>query len=161
MRLRQYYNALLDDLVRDANRVGSEGWDGLITAFEPGAGTGDFYKDILYPTDIMPYVLTGFVWREMTWEPLLTRQQMLDRVRQRFFGREAAAQLAEDLWLLREIIRDSAGGKLSPANRDKLVSIEDHAAKARPSAGPKTAEALDLVNRAIVDIRKHTAAKEK
>jgi len=140
---------------------GQKAGDGLITAFEPGAGTGDFYKDILYPTDIMPSVLTGFVWREMTWEPLLTREQMLDRVRQRFFGREAAAQLAEDLWLLREIIRDSAGGKLSPANRDKLVSIEDHAAKARPSAGPKTAEALDLVNRAIVDIRKHTAAKEK
>lgn len=159
MRWRQYYGQPLDNLMQDANRVASEGWYGLITAFEPGAGTGDFYRDIPYPTDIMPYVLTGFVWRETTWEPLLTREQMLDRVRQRFFGREADPKLAEDLWSLREIIRESAGGKLSPANRDKLASIEDHAAKARPSAGPKTAETLDLVNRAIADIRKHTEGK--
>lgn len=116
---------------------------------------------IPYPTDIMPYVLTGFVWREMTWEPLLTREQMLNRVRQRFFGREAEPQLAEDLWSLREILRESAGGKLSPANRAKLASIEDRAAKARASAGPKTAETLDLVNRAVADIRKHTKEKEK
>ena len=161
MRWRQYYGQPLDNLVQDANRVGSEGWYGLITAFEPGAGTGDFYRDIPYPTDIMPYVLTGFVWREMTWEPLLTREQMLNRVRQRFFGREAEPRLAEDLWSLREILRESAGGKLSPANRAKLASIEDRAAKARASAGPKTAETLDLVNRAVADIRKHTKEKEK
>jgi hypothetical protein len=161
MRWRQYYGQSLDNLVQDANRVGSEGWYGLITAFEPGAGTGDFYRDIPYPTDIMPYVLTGFVWREMTWEPLLTRAQMLDRVRQRFFGREADSQLAEDLWFLREILRESAGGKLSPANRDKLASIEAHAAEARASAGPKTAETLHLIARAVADIRKHTAGSAK
>lgn len=156
MRWRQYYGQPLDNLVADANRVGSEGWYGLITAFEPGAGTGDFYKDIPYPTDIMPYVLTGFVWREMTWEPLLTKEQMLHLVQKRFFGREADPKLSDALWSLREIIRESAGGKLSPANREKLKMFEEHAAQARSTAGPKTAETLDLIDRAIRDIRKHT-----
>jgi hypothetical protein len=86
---------------------------------------------------------------------------MLNRVGQRFFDREADPKLADNLWSLREILRDSAGGKLSPANRDKLASIEDQTAKARASAGPKTIETLDLATRAIADIRKHTAAKEK
>jgi len=161
MRWRQYYGQPLDNLVQDANRVGLEGWYGLITAFEPGAGTGDFYKQTPYPTDIMPYVLTGFVWREMTWEPLLTKEQMGDRVRRRFFGREADPQLAKDLWTLREIILGSAGGKLSPANRDRLRPIEAHVAKARGSAYPKTEETLGLMARAIMDIRKHTEGEAK
>ncbi len=159
MRWRQYYALSLDDLIRDANRVAEEGLYGMISAFEPGAGTGDFYKDIPYPTDILPYLLMGFTWREMNWNPGLSRDQMLALVARRFFGQADATQLAADLWSLREIFRASASGKLSPANREKLSPIEERVAAARAAATPRAAETLNLMTRAIQDIRRLPASR--
>jgi len=156
MRWRQYYGLPLADLVADADRAGRSGFYGLITAFEPGAGTGSYYTDIPYPTDILPYVLTGFVWREATWEPALNVDDMRKRVQRRFFGAEASRELAADLWMLRELIREQSGRKeMAPQVEQTLSQIELRIRQAAPNAGPKTAESLALMTRAIDDTRKH------
>lgn len=160
MRWQQYYARPLDQLVADAGRAAESGLFGLITAFEPGFSTGSFHKQIPFPTDVMPYVLTGFVWREATWSPTLTAQAMRERVQQRFFGHEAPHTLSQDLWDLREIVREASGSrKTKPAVLDKLAVIEDHVQQARPAATPKTAETLDLMTQAIADVRLHAKPK--
>jgi len=156
MRWQQYYAHPLEQLVNDAGRVAQSGMYGLITAFEPGAGTGSFHKQIPYPTGVLPYVLTGFVWREATWSPTLTTQAMCGRVWQRFFGREASPGLGQDLWDLRELTREAASSrKKMPELQEKLSLIEQHVQQARSTASPKTAESLDLMTQAIADIRPH------
>jgi hypothetical protein len=155
MRWKQHYNVPLEDLITDANRAGKEGLYGLIWSFEPGFATGSFYKDIIpFPTDLLPYALTAFVYREATWNPELSVVEMRDRVLQRFFGREAPAALSDDLWKLREIIRT---GK----NVKELGAIEQRIQAARTNAGPKTMEGLELMQRAIDDIRKHREKKNR
>jgi hypothetical protein len=156
MRWRQYYNCSLDQLVQDAARVGQSGMFGLITAFEPGFATGSFHTQIPYPTDTMPYVLTGFVWREATWSLSPTIASIRERVQRRFFGREAPANLGGDLWNLRELIREASGSpKNSPALQEKLTALEANIEAARSGASPKTAETLDLMTQAIADVRSH------
>jgi hypothetical protein len=159
MRWRQYYNLSLEDLIRDANRTAKEGFYGLISAFEPGAGSGSFYKDIPFPTGFLPYVLTGFVFREITWEPAMTLEDMRKRVQARFFGREAPGELGEDFWRLRDLVRIFAAGKSTAEQIQLLAGIERRIHQARVTGNPKTIESLDLMNRAINDIRKISSAK--
>ncbi|GAG23396.1 unnamed protein product, partial [marine sediment metagenome] len=162
MRWRQHYTRPLENLIKDANRIATSGFYGYITSFEPGFSTGSYYKSIPYPTDILPYVLTGFVFREATWEPTLTVNQMHQRVHDRFFGREAPRDLAEDFWSLREIIRKAASSKEMTADlREALTRIEQHVEKARTSADPKTLDALALMTRAINDTQDHFRAKKQ
>lgn len=159
MRWGQYYALPLEKLVEDANRVAQSAMYGLATAFEPGAASGSFYRDIPFPTDILPYALTGFVWREVTWDPMLTVQQVRERVQKRFFGQEAPSGLGGDLWSLRELIRASSqSGKVTPEQRDELAVIEKRVKSAESGAGPKTLEGLSLMKRAIGDIRKHAGS---
>jgi hypothetical protein len=154
MRWKQHYNRPLEDLISDANRAGKEGLYGLIWSFEPGFATGSFYKETPFPTHLLPYALTAFVYREATWNPELTVAQMRERVQQRFFGKEAPAELGEDVWKLRDIIRT---GK----NANELSTIEKRIQEARSNAGPKTTQGLELMQRAIDDIRKHRAKRRK
>lgn len=155
MRWRQYYGLPLDKLVMDTNRAADSAWYGLVTAFEPGAGTGSFHTRIPYPTDQLPYVMTGFVWREATWEPALSPQQMRQRVHQRFFGREAPVELAGDLWELRDLILQASNGrKLSPEMNEALAKIEQRIQQLNPTAGPKTQETFALMTQAIEGTRK-------
>ncbi len=159
MRWRQYYGSPLEHLVHDTRRIADAGFYGCITAFEPGAGTGSFHTQIPHPTDEMPYVLTGFVFRETTWDPAPTVDAMRERVQRRFFGREAPDHLSADLWDLRELIREaSSSRKQDPKRARRLADIEAHVNHARPSAGPKTLESLDLMTRAIADLRAHLEA---
>src|SRR5678810_703590 len=98
----RWYNSPLDTLVSEANRAGRSDFYGLITSFEPGFASGSFYKSIPFPTDLLPYVLTGFAYREMSWEPTLSLKELKQRVRQKFFGNDASPQLVEELLSLRE-----------------------------------------------------------
>jgi hypothetical protein len=95
----------LEWLVTNFNREAREGWYGATLDFEPGFNSGSFYTQIPLPTDQLPYVLTSFVYRELSWEPTLTNDELKERVQQRFFGKDAPAGLASDFWELREIIR--------------------------------------------------------
>ena len=110
-----------------------------------------------------------FVYREMTWEPGLTLEQMRRRVQQRFFGDDARDQLGKDLWELREVMRDASAGAwgpssgvwgyvgckpLNPAAEAQLQRLENDIKQARAEASPKTLDGLDLMTRAITDIRK-------
>lgn len=154
MKWGQWYNQPLDNMVATANRAASAEFYGLITSFEPGFASGSFYKQIPYPTGLLPYALTGFAFRELTWEPTLSLDGLKKRAGARFFGADAPASLTEDLWELREIIRTS-GRKTT---REQLAKIEADIAKSAPTAGPKTREGLELMRTAVADIRTHLKA---
>lgn len=148
LRWKQYYNKPLEELIAEANRAQREGLYGMAIAFEPGYATGSFYKEVPFPTEILPYALTGFAFREATWEPTLTAEQMRERVQKRFFGADAPKTLGDDLWTLREIIRTRKGA-------DQINAIEMHIKEARMNASPKTSEGLALMTRAVNDIHKY------
>ncbi|HXK58844.1 MAG TPA: hypothetical protein PLP42_03025 [Acidobacteriota bacterium] len=168
MRWQQYYRRPLRQLVEDAARTSTEGWYGLITAFEPGA-SGDFYTQIPYPTDIIPHIVTHFVLREANWDPPMTTEQMLDRVYARFCGREAPRQLAQAVWELRETMVEapsaqSQGQAFEPSTHvqhskeellRRLSEIEQVVNQAAANASPKTMETLRLMRKAIADTRRH------
>ncbi|HSW46273.1 MAG TPA: hypothetical protein VLM89_11955 [Phycisphaerae bacterium] len=143
----------LEQLVQNTMRVASSGMHGYIMTFSPGFASGSFYHDIPFPTDLLPYVLTHFVYREATWLPAGTVEEMKTRVRQRFFGKEASPALGDDLWALREILRECAGRKMSAAHQETLKRMEKHINQAREGANPKTRSGLDLMSRAINDLR--------
>lgn len=153
MRWQQYYNRSIDVLVADANRAGADGFYGLITSFEPGFASGSFYTEIPYPVHLLPYALTAFAFREMTWQPSLTLDALKDLARRRFFGADAPMELADDLFAMREVIRNWK--KPTPEHLAALDKAEKDIAAAEPSATPKTLAGLALLRRAITDARKH------
>lgn len=154
MHWSQHYNLPLDHIVEDANRIAKSGYYGLATAYEPGAGTGSFYREIPFPVDVLPYALTGFVFREATWDPAISVEEMRSRVRRKFFGNDAPEQLGKDLWAMRELIRTASGaGKLSDAEKALLSEIEGRIREAEPTASPKTLEGIALLKRAVKDTR--------
>ena len=61
--------------------------------------------------------------------------------------------MSDDLWALREILRECAHKKISAEKRETLSKIEEHVNQARHGASPKTQAGLDLMSRAITDIR--------
>jgi hypothetical protein len=152
IRWKEYHKIPLGEFVAETNRAAKEGWYGMLTTFSPGFGSGSFYNDIPYPTEILPYAVNSFVFREATWDPTLSAEAMVDRTQKRFFGSDAPKHLAADVWKLREIIRTRKG--LSDVDE-----IEKHIQEARANATPKTAQGLDLMTRATVDIRKHLTKK--
>lgn len=157
MKWKQWYNLPLETLVKESNQAARSDFYGMITSFEPGFASGSFYKSIPFPTDLLPYILTGFACREMTWAPTLSLTDLKQRVRARFFGQDAAPELSEDFWALREIIRASTGKKPMPEARIReLTRISDTVEAAWPSASPKTREGLELMRKAIADTRKHS-----
>jgi hypothetical protein len=80
-------------------RTANEGLAGYVAAFNPGFLTADYYgQEVPYPVDRVPFNVTRFAYRELTWEPSLTHDQLLDRIRTRFFGDDPAGrELAVDL----------------------------------------------------------------
>ena len=160
MKWKQWYNSPLDTLVSEANRAARSDFYGLITSFEPGFASGSFYKTIPFPTDFLPYVLTGFAYREMSWEPTLSLAELKQRVRQKFFGNDASPQLVEELLSLRELMRQSASKKpLSSARRKELTRIANLVESARPAANPKARDGLELMRRAIADTQSFESEK--
>jgi hypothetical protein len=142
----------IPELVTDAERAQKDKCYGLIVSFEPGYATGSFYTDFPFPTDILPYALTGFGYREVTWGTSITTDQMLDLTQARFFGKDAPSGLSKDLWTLRDIIRTKKGA-------DNLGAIEQHIKEASASGSPKTLEGLKLMTRAVNDIRANVKKK--
>jgi hypothetical protein len=161
MRWQQYYARPLKQIVDDGARVAADGWYGLITAFEPGAGTGSFYNQIPYPTDTIPYIVTYFVFRETCWDAPTTVDQMLDRVYARFFGKEAPRQMAKALWDLRETMLAASVSRIDATKKKEVLQnlsdIEQALKQATTNAGPKTLETIGLMQKAITDARDHLA----
>jgi hypothetical protein len=89
----------LRKLVDNCGRTANEGLAGYVAAFNPGFGTWDYYgQEVPYPVDRVPFDLTRFAYRELTWEPSLTQDRLLDRIRIRFFGDDPAGkELSVDL----------------------------------------------------------------
>ncbi len=141
----------LEQLVTNTWRAATSGMHGFIMTFSPGFSSGSFYHDIPFPTELLPYVLTHFVHRETTWQAG-SIEEIRARVQRRFFGKEAPASCGQDLWALREILRESAGKKITPENRQLLNAIAGRVDQARSSASPKTRAGLALMDRAIRDI---------
>ncbi len=98
-----FYSRPLDEMVAMCTRIAHDGLIGYVPAFEPGFATADYYgQEIPYATSRVPYVVTGAVYRELTWEPTLKAEQLQDRLRARFFGAEAPADMGKVLWGLRD-----------------------------------------------------------
>jgi hypothetical protein len=155
MKWKQWYAQPLEALVKEANHAAQSDFYGLITSFEPGYASGSFYQTIPFPTDLLPYVLTGFAYREMAWEPTLSLAQLRQRVHARFFGSEAEPALTDDLWALREFIRSASPKRPLPKARiTELARLAAAIEAASPAASPKTREGLELMRTAIRDTRK-------
>jgi hypothetical protein len=155
MRWAQWYNLPIERMVADANRAASAGFYGMITSFEPGFASGSFYREIPFPTHLLPYALTAFAYREMTWNPSLTLDELKERVLWRFFGEGASKELAEDLWALREFIREVSAKQQFTQEETALVQkVERDIRQAEPLANPKALDGIALMRRAIEDARK-------
>ncbi len=144
----------LETLVSGVWRAAEAGMAGTISTFSPGFASGSFYHDIPFPTDCLPYVLTQYVWRESAWEPAEDVEALRKRVEARFFGRSAPPGAVERLWELREVLRQTADRKLRPDQIASLSRIEAFLGDPRESVWPKTREGLQLMRRAVEDIRK-------
>ncbi|HOR27053.1 MAG TPA: hypothetical protein PLG73_03405 [Candidatus Sumerlaeota bacterium] len=98
-----FYSRPLREMVEMTSKAAREGYIGYLPAYEPGYSTADFYShEIPYPMDRLPYLLTGFVYRELTWEPIFAGEELQQRIHDRFFGQEAPLELADDLQDLRD-----------------------------------------------------------
>ena len=156
MRWQQWYNRSLEQLVADGNRAGAVGFYGLITSFEPGFASGSFYRDIPFPVHLLPFVLNAFAYREVTWQPSITLEELKEKVRLRFFGSGAPKNLADDFWALREMLR-TCKKPLAPEDVKVIEQTERDIAAAEPSASPKMLAGIALMRRTIEDTRKHLA----
>ncbi len=143
----------LENLVANTGRAALAGLAGTISTFSPGFASGSFHHDIPFPTDRLPYVLTQYVWRESAWEPAGDLEALKRRVETRFFGRTAPPGAAERLWELRELLRGTADRRLRPGQAETLSRIEAFLAGPHASAWPKAREGLELMRRAVADIR--------
>jgi len=144
----------LETLVANTWRAAGAGMGGYIATFSPGFASGSFYHDVPFPTDHLPYVLTQFVYREATWQPTPDVRDMRQRVARRFFGQNAPDELTEHLWALREILRGTSGKRIKPEQMETLGMIETATRRACDNAYPKRLESLELMKRAINDIRR-------
>lgn len=149
--------APLEMIVETGRRLGREGWHGYVMNFSPGSKSGSFYHDIPLPMDLLPWSLTYFVFREIAWEPSLDGEEIQERIGRRFFGAEAPAELAHDLCALRELIREGVQ-KWSAEKSRLLAQIEQRIRAARAGASAKRNDGLDLMQRAVDDIKKHVIA---
>lgn len=94
----QFYSYPVADVLERARRTADEGLYGYVPAFEPGFASASYYSDqIPLPVDQIPYCVTGFAYREATWEPGLTSDELKRRLQQRYFSPSAPARLAGDL----------------------------------------------------------------
>jgi hypothetical protein len=105
----QFYKEPAERILRAAARIADDGLNGYTPAFEPGFSTPSYYSDeIPYPVDRLPYVLTGFVYREATWDPALTVEELKQRIHHRFFSADAPRRFADDLLYLHQFCLDHA-----------------------------------------------------
>ena len=143
-----FYVRHLDHLAHWAGRIADEGLYGYVPAFEPGFGSASYYSDeIPLPLDILPYCLTGFAYREVTWEPGITVDQLKERVHRRYFSPGTPERFVEDMVYLRQFSIDHwneicsfskpryhyDGHRIEPltiaGELDRVRAIEDEAAR--------------------------------
>ena len=102
-----FYTRSLNQLVLAAKRTADEGLYGYAPAFEPGFGSASYYSDqIPLPVDILPYNLTGFAFREVTWTPGISIDELKSRIQRRYFSPQAPKRLADDMVYLRQFSLD-------------------------------------------------------
>jgi hypothetical protein len=100
-----FYSQSLQDMIEMTTKVSREGYYGYCPAFEPGFATADFSgHEVPYPTDRLPYALTGFAYRELTWEPAEAAKNLEQRAQQRFFGSEAPEGMGKAVMELRDMV---------------------------------------------------------
>jgi hypothetical protein len=108
-RFDPFYRLPVGTVLTVARRSAEEGLFGYVPAFEPGFSSASYYQhQIPLPTDILPYCLTGFVYREATWEPGLTLPQLKERIHRRYFSPDAPKRYVEDMLFLHQFSIDHA-----------------------------------------------------
>ena len=142
----QFYRQPIENIRRFAERTRSDGLYGYIPAFEPGFGTASYYGDqVPFPVDILPYCLTGFVYRETTWDPGIGTAELHDRIQRRYFSSDSPKRLGEDLAYLHqfsidyaEVIKTFATGRLGySGERIALLSVLAESERVRGIAVPE------------------------
>jgi hypothetical protein len=102
-----FYKLPVEAVLTAARRSADEGLAGYVPAFEPGFGSGSYYFDqVPLPMNILPYCLTGLVYREATWEPALTLDQLKERIRRRYFSPDAPPRVVDDMISLQQFSFD-------------------------------------------------------
>jgi hypothetical protein len=102
-----FYRLPIDRLWQASRRCADEGLFGYVAAFEPGFGSGSYYSDeIPFPVHLLPYCLTGLAYREVSWDPGITYEDLKRRVHRRYFSPEAPERFADDLIDLRQFSLD-------------------------------------------------------
>lgn len=102
-----FYKLPIDRVLTAARRSADEGLYGYVPAFEPGFGSASYYGDqVPLPVHLLPYCLTGLVYREATWEPALSLDALKERIHNRYFSPDAPKRFVEDMIYLQQFSFD-------------------------------------------------------
>jgi hypothetical protein len=102
-----FYRMAPADVLTAARRSADEGLAGYVPAFEPGFSTASYYYDqVPLPVNALPYCLTGFVYREATWDPGITFEELKERIGRRYFSPDAPPRFVDDLLYLQQFSFD-------------------------------------------------------
>jgi len=97
----------VESILTASRRSADEGLFGYIPALGPGFGSASYYgNEIPLPVNILPFCLTGFVYREATWDPGLTLDNLKGRIRNRYFSSDAPPRLVDDMLNLQQFSLD-------------------------------------------------------
>jgi hypothetical protein len=145
-----FYRLPIHHILAVARRSADEGLYGYVPAFEPGFSSASYYADqIPLPVDLLPYCLTGFVYREATWEPTLSLEALKDRIHRRFFSPDAPRRFVEDLvylqqfsfghgWLISQFAKPRFG---YGGEKIERLTVEGERKRVRAISNPREREA--------------------
>ncbi|MHC4676025.1 MAG: alpha-glucuronidase family glycosyl hydrolase [Planctomycetota bacterium] len=131
----QYYRFSGGGIQGHARRTVNEGLNGFLPAYEPGFRSYSIYRTgstTPFPVRLIPFCLTQFYYREYTWEPGLSRKEVVNRGHRKYFTAEVPVQMVRDLFFLKDFMVENLtvmlhqiGAGLGPKGCGLLCTVKD------------------------------------
>jgi hypothetical protein len=131
----QYYRFGAGGIQGHSKRTVEEGLNGFLPAYEPGFRSYSVYKTGSpepFPVHLIPYCLTQFYYRVYTWEPNLSREDMVQRGYRKYFTAEVPLLMVKDFFFLKDFMythltamTHDIGTGLGPRGCGMLCTVDD------------------------------------